>query len=275
MTKLPFNHDLLVIDTETTGLTFGVDKVIELAAVRMEPENGIVINSFHRFIAEPDVLDGTLSLNPKALETNKISVELISNDGVSPYEAYKDFLLFCADDSYATGFNLAFDLQMLEFCMKQYDLSLPKNIRFFDTMELSYRLVSPNVVPDNKQSTLVNHFKTSTGKDAHRADVDCEELAGVIVNLMDIYKAKICGFDESLFFKFKTWISSHEQPQLVPFGKHRGLEWTDRQVVSYCKYMVGNVMKEPSYLKNCCLHALGQKLEETYIDKVNSASWST
>lgn len=261
MISTPFLTSIVLFDTETTGLDYEKDKIIQIAAVKISMD-GKIIDTFNQYLGHPEVMSGEIEINPKALAVHGISLDVLKAKANNADFVFHDFINFCKQKdrtrSYPmTAFNLSFDYQMLMGNLHAAGIMPMKHEFFFDAMELAYRMIDPTSVPNMKQETLVDYFGIEREDgDAHDALVDSIRGAHVLLKLFEMY---FKGYKAE---EFKEWISNPYLPEKVVFGKHKGKKWTDLGVPGYCRYMVQNVFGDkPSILKNYCLQAMKQKPE--------------
>src|SRR5262249_21157693 len=95
--------DFVVLDTETTGLRPGPDRVIEVAAVRVR--NGEIVDSFQSLI------NPGRPLPPFIVRFTGISQDMLQ-DAPMAREVMPDLLQFI-DGAILVGHNLGFDLNFL------------------------------------------------------------------------------------------------------------------------------------------------------------------
>lgn len=96
--------DCTYIDTETTGLHPGEDKIVEIAAVRVR--NNQVVDSFQRLV------DPLKHIPAAASRVNGITNDMVS--GKPTFEnVVRDFLEFIGDDI-LVGYNVSFDTSFIE-----------------------------------------------------------------------------------------------------------------------------------------------------------------
>lgn len=132
MEKLWRQFDRIVIfDTETTGIEFGRDRIIELGAVCLE--NGVETDSLNVLIRLPE---GEL-LPPFITELTGITDLQLSAEGVEQPEAAKAFcrLLEGAERPLLVAYNAQFDLNFLyHFLRPTGQVSVLRAPRFLDAL---------------------------------------------------------------------------------------------------------------------------------------------
>lgn len=160
-----FDQEYVVYDTETTGLNYATDQMIEIGAVKVK--NNEVIDRFDELIA----CDSPL---PKIItELTQITDEMLVGKD-SEENVTRRFLEFCGDLP-LVAHNAAFDIAFVTDAVKKYNLGEFNNT-VIDTMGMAR-----NMYPEwrnHKLSTLVKNLEVEWDEDKHhRADYDCEGTA--------------------------------------------------------------------------------------------------
>ena len=122
---------LVVFDTETTGIEFGKDTIIELGAVSME--KGGETGSMDRLVRLPE----GKCLPPFITNLTGITDEQLQTEGVEPEEAARDFcaLLDGAERPLLVAYNAQFDLNFLFWFLRPFGLvEVLKKPRFLDAL---------------------------------------------------------------------------------------------------------------------------------------------
>lgn len=171
---LKLDKPLVIFDLETTGLILTMDKIIEIAYIKIFP-NGRVMKD-------------DIFINPE-MEISKESTEIhgITNDDVAqmpPFRGKAKELFDVFAGSYYGGFNVInFDLPMLkrEFIRVGMDFEFTPN-DIVDS-KMIYHYMEPR--------TLSAAYKYYCGKehvDAHSAIADVEVTAEILVNQLEKYQ---------------------------------------------------------------------------------------
>lgn len=154
-----FFNDYIVIDTETTGLSYNNDQIIELSALKIV--NGKCISEFSALV------------NPKTpipldvANLTGITDEMVS-DSPSIDKILPDFLDFVGDAN-IVGHNVSFDLNFINYNCNLYGLDAIMN-DYCDTRWIAYYEI-PNA-PNYKLGTIANMLNIEQST-AHRALADC------------------------------------------------------------------------------------------------------
>ena len=176
---------VVVFDTETTGLRFGVDNIIEIAAVEIIGLR-ITGNQFHCFFPARKSIDKT------ALECHKMDNSFYSDVCAGYYkevkEALANFVCFVGK-SPVFGHNVKFDMKHLNFDFQFFGLdSLPED-QFHCTMKLFYdklSLSNPKIKLNVRLEDCCEFFNiTSKMADYHSAIFDALMTAKLLINLLE------------------------------------------------------------------------------------------
>ena len=126
------NFDRVVVfDTETTGIEFGDDRIIELGAVSLE--NGVETDCMDLFVRLPE----GRSIPPFITELTGITDEKLLSEGVDQGEAVEAFcrLLEGAERPLLVAYNAQFDLNFLYWFLRPYDrVEVLRVPRFLDAL---------------------------------------------------------------------------------------------------------------------------------------------
>lgn len=106
---------VLALDTETTGLRYSQDRIIELAVTRLE--GGLVTGEMDRLIR----LDPGQTLPREIVEITHITDDLLANQGVDQETACREFLsLLEGERPLLIAYNAHFDLSFLFYFLNQF-----------------------------------------------------------------------------------------------------------------------------------------------------------
>ena len=122
---------IVVFDTETTGIEFGIDTIIELGAVSLD--SGGERGSMDRLIRLPE----GRTIPPFITDLTGITDEQLRAEGVAPEEAAGDFcaLLEGAERPLLVAYNAQFDLNFMFWFLRPLGLTgLLKKPRFLDAL---------------------------------------------------------------------------------------------------------------------------------------------
>ncbi len=157
-------HDIIVFDTETTGLSVFDDDVVQIAALRTR--QGRVVGTLNLFVETDRKLPPMLGD-----VANPLVEEYGLHEHLSHEEAMRRFVEF-AKDGVILGHNATYDYQILEHNMRRYapELSMQQLWpTYFDTLKLT-RLLHPRLKSYKLKSLLAE--LGLEGQNSHLADDD-------------------------------------------------------------------------------------------------------
>lgn len=163
--------NVVVYDTETTGLDLGKDQIIQIAAMKMD-RSGKCVQEFMRFVIP------TTEISKGALNTHGYSLEFLkSHGGLSITKALKEFSQFVRG-AVLVGHNSAkFDRAVVDRQLSECGLP-PLDIKGeYDTLTLA-KLLYPKL-KNHKLNTLCETFGIVNER-AHDAFSDVEATAKVL-----------------------------------------------------------------------------------------------
>jgi DNA polymerase-3 subunit epsilon len=161
----------VAFDLETTGFLPGVDRVVELGAVRMV--NGAVDAVFSTLV------DPQIPIPAAASSVNGITDEMVAGkpkieDLLGPLQE------FCGDDL-MVAHNAAFDFQFLVSDFKKHEMKTPSGL-----VLCSY-LMAKKVYPglaNYKLGTLVQHLSIDASE-FHRAEADATYCGKLFLKMIE------------------------------------------------------------------------------------------
>lgn len=109
---------IVVLDTETSGLSFTNDEIIEFSAVRLEwRENELVtVAEIDEFVR----LSGDRRLNPKIVELTGITDEMLREDGIGKQEICGILAQILTPRTLIVAYNAQFDLLFLYHLLSKH-----------------------------------------------------------------------------------------------------------------------------------------------------------
>ena len=166
--------DIVVFDTETTGLDIYSDDIVQIAAVRMRQGQVVDGSQFNVFIQTSREIPAMLGDVP-----NPILEELRHNVQLTPVEALTRFLDYVGD-GVLFGHNVQYDYHILENNLRRYlpQVALARQCpRVFDSLKL-VRLLQPDL-KEYKLKHLLEVLHLS-GQNTHLADADVAATCSVV-----------------------------------------------------------------------------------------------
>ena len=167
--------EIVVYDTETTGLDLAKDEMVQISAVRLGAD-GQLIDTLDLMV-EP-----TVPIGQGAYETHGFDLEYIrAHGGVSAKEALVRFSAFVKGAVLVGHNSLRFDRQLVRRQLKEQGLP-PLDVQGeFDTLALSKQFLAG--LPDYKLSTLCAHYGI-VNEAAHNALGDITATARVLWKIL-------------------------------------------------------------------------------------------
>lgn len=161
----------IAFDLETTGFLPGVDRIVEIGAVRFV--NGEVDAIFSTLV------DPMIPMPEAASKVNGITDEMLKGKPKIEdlLEAFADF---CAAD-FLVAHNAAFDTQFLVKDIEKFELKAPSGV-ILDSLPIA-RKVFPGLA-NYKLGTLVQHLSIP-GSGFHRAEEDATFCGRVFLKIIE------------------------------------------------------------------------------------------
>ena len=199
----------VAFDLETTGTLPGVDRIVEIGAVRFVDGE---VESFYSTLVDPRI-----PIPEAATRVNKITDDMVKGKPTIDL-LLSSFAEFCGEDL-MVAHNAAFDYQFLLADVKKFETPAPKGV-VVDSYAISKKIFPG--LPNYKLGTLVQHLNIPTAE-FHRAEADasycgrlflhiCQRISGqpLILPPVDNLVA-LCGRAEVRF------------PQIIPQPKQLDL----------------------------------------------------
>lgn len=162
--------DFVVLDFETTGLSYVDDKIIEIAAIRYE--NGVETNKFVCLV------NPLMPIPAEATQVNNITNHMVADAPPERYLIPK--LIKFLSNSLIVAHNANFDLHFLEAAAQRYGYKVKYN--YIDTISVSKKLFPG--LPNYKLTTIASYLGYTTS-DMHRAEADVRVCAEIIKIALD------------------------------------------------------------------------------------------
>jgi DNA polymerase-3 subunit epsilon len=171
-TRLPLSEvEFVVLDTETTGLRPGPDRVIEIAGIRLR--GGEVQYSFQSLV------NPQRRLPPFIVQFTGINQQMLAGAPTAE-NILPDFLRFI-EGAILVGHNIGFDIGFLAHEAKLLGCAFP--IDGLDTIPLARRLLPG--LRRFKLDVVADYLKIPASR-RHRAMGDARVTAAVFIKLMDV-----------------------------------------------------------------------------------------
>lgn len=209
-------EDYVVVDLEMTGLNAKVDKILEVAAVRIR--EGKETECFSAIV------------NPKVrLKENIIGLTGITqkqaDNGAETDETLRQFLAFLGEDI-LVGQNIIFDFSFLKQWAVNHKIILEKNA--VDTLKLARQFLPAEQKKDLE--SLCEYFGVPRVH-AHRALEDARETAQIFEKMKTVYGAEHTDafLPKPLLYKAKKQSPATERQKqyLKKLAQYHGIELQD------------------------------------------------
>ena len=166
--------NLVIYDTETTGLDVLRDDIIQLSAIRMNAE-GEILDTFD------ELLIPTVPMSSGALMTHHKTMDEILAGGLEAREGLRRFSAF-VDGCVLVGHNsLRFDRPLVRNQMRKRGLPLPSDAGEYDTMLIAKQFLP--ALRNYRLETLCREFGI-VNEHAHDALGDITATGRVLVRLL-------------------------------------------------------------------------------------------
>lgn len=168
---------IVVLDTETTGIEFKIDKIIELSAVRIVSENGIIriTHELDEFIKLPD----GMSIPPEIVKLTGITDEMLHNQGnMSNFVCKKFIEMFTDDKILVVAYNAQFDMNFIYYFLAENNCaSVLKKINMLDALTVYKDRAQ---YPHKLENAIVKYNLENKVVNSHRAIDDTLALIEVL-----------------------------------------------------------------------------------------------
>jgi len=162
---------MVVFDTETTGIDFGRDRIIEIGAVSLE--GGAETGGMDLFVRLPE----GRRLDPFITKLTGITEERLEAEGVGDEEAARSFveLLEGAERPLVVAYNAQFDLNFLFYLLQPWGLAgALRKPRFLDALTV-YR--DRRDYPHKLENAIAAYQLEDRAVNSHRAIDDARAAA--------------------------------------------------------------------------------------------------
>ncbi|MCC6551341.1 MAG: UvrD-helicase domain-containing protein [Ignavibacteriaceae bacterium] len=166
------NNNIVIFDTETTGLNFAQDDIIEIAAVRYGRDG--IKEEFQKYIKTNRSLEETTHVHG-------ITEEMLASEGEEPRSVLSAFLEF-SRDAVICGHNVVYDLNMTSGNCQRNDLQPFRPAASYDTLDLSRRFLRS----ERYTLTALKNLLGLPTQPTHRALDDVKTTAELLSHLITI-----------------------------------------------------------------------------------------
>lgn len=175
-----FKKGLVIGDTETTGLNPNEARIVEIAAIYVDP-TGLVASAFERR-CNPGI-----PIPEGATEIHGITDEMVA-DEMPVAQAVSEFCEWLShfDPYWMTAYNFPYDQRIICNEMDRSDLrlsNLPDGV--FDTLAIARRVIGSQVIANHKLGTVYKHLSGKEPAGAHGALADVKMTHEVLLQLLN------------------------------------------------------------------------------------------
>ena len=192
-------NGIVVLDTETSGLSWKQDEIIEFAAARLEWKNGAweTVSETDEFVRRT----GDRKLDPRITELTGITDEMLLEQGISKAEICKILKELFLPKTLITAYNAQFDLLFLfSLLQKHGDITILKDQPKLDLLTV-YRDRRP--YPQKLCNAIEAYNLQDRVQNSHRAIDDVRATVEVMKAMEEE-----CG-DLDLYVDLFGYIAKH------------------------------------------------------------------
>lgn len=205
LTEAFFRGEVVVYDTETTGLDLSRDEAVQISAIKINGA-GEIVDTLDLFVTP------TVPIAKGAYETHGFDeAYILAHGGLPAKEALAQFSDFVRGATLVGHNSLRFDSPLLKRLLKEQGLAPLSVAGEYDTLHLA-KLFLPKL-KNHKLSTLCERFGL-VNENAHNALGDITATAGVLRALIEEYivptaekRKEIVAEYAEKFDKFSAFIS--------------------------------------------------------------------
>ena len=198
----------IAFDLETTGTLPGVDKIVEIGAVRFV--DGQVEGVYSTLV------DPKITMPEGASRVNGITDDMLKGKPLIE-DLMASFAEFCGEDV-IVAHNASFDAQFLTADINKLESPAPKGV-IIDTLALARKIIPG--LPNYRLGTLVQHLNIPAAG-FHRAEEDASYCGQLFVKLIE----KVYGHHEQPAIENLIALTGKpklEFPQIIPQPKQLDL----------------------------------------------------
>jgi DNA polymerase III subunit epsilon len=236
--KLPFEltQPLAFLDLETTGLSIGSDRIVELAVIRLSPQ-GDVLEAVRRF-------NPGIPIPPEATAVHGITDADVA--GEKPFAARARSLAELLESCDLGGFNIRrFDLPMLLAEFKRAGVPFSVNDRRLIDAQVIFHREEPRDL-----SAAARFYLDRDHEEAHTALGDIRTTAAVLAAQLQRYPGlprdldglhAYCDEVSPFQTEVDRWFLRRDKDLVFRRGKHRGetLRSVAASAPDYLRWMLG------------------------------------
>lgn len=153
---------LIVTDTETTGLESAGSRLVEIAAQRCDGKE--VINTFESLI------NPGMPIPPDATTIHGITDDMV-RDAPDAGTVLRRFFEWIGDDRLIMGHCIGYDVGVISWDAGRFGISIPEGLYTICTLEIARAI---KATKKNNLNALVEHYQITRAGEAHRAMADVD-----------------------------------------------------------------------------------------------------
>lgn len=187
--------EILIFDTETSGLNPSEHQIIEFGLIKCKYENGnFTLLEEDNFLIKCDT-----PLDSKITEITGITDERLKKEGITKAEAYKRIKPFVKDGIIIAGYNVQFDLKFLDSFIKDFEPDFKFKNDFLCAMTLFRDFYKyPNRLKDAIEVLQIE------GENTHRASDDAKATMEVF-KILNKKLPELTGSSNASILDFKNY----------------------------------------------------------------------
>lgn len=209
----------IIFDTETTGIDFEKDYIVELAAIKYQIVDHTLkeLKQIDLYIRPPKNMD------EKVIAIHGISNEFLHNKPTET-EVFSSIQDFFGEQPILVGHNIEFDVCMLQALYHRQNQKISIKI-LLDTLEMARDIIPYKNIKDYQLSTLCNFFHLESGLSFHCALDDVKATSRLLETAYHIYKEspKVPGTNRIHIKYLYYWKGYNMQQQGVYVASTIGL----------------------------------------------------
>jgi DNA polymerase-3 subunit epsilon len=221
--NLQLNRPIVFIDLETTGTETLSDRIVELSAIKINPDGTEEIM--------------TARINPKmTIPPEAIAIHRINNEDVINEPTFRDYapkLIGFLEGCDLAGFNIKkFDLEMLEAEFRRAEIEFSKENRHVVDVQTIYHKLEPRDL-----SAAYKRYCNKEIENHHSAEQDVKATVSIFKSQLELHKELPNNIEELHDFcnerKSPNWIDSRGKfiwigsEAVMNFGPHKGMSLLD------------------------------------------------
>lgn len=211
--------EIVIFDTETTGLDIFNDDIIQIAAMKVRNGHLVYKSELDIIIRTDKEIPKTLKNglnNPMIEEYRRRSAGQKDNPWemfMEPEEAFEYFLNYVGDDE-VLGHNINYDIHILENNIKRRtNINIRKKPVYWDTLKMS-RMLDPNLRKHNLESLI--EIYDLDGKNSHNAMDDIKATRSLMnychSKMLPLMRAQLSFLGKEETKKMRTRLMQNYYP---------------------------------------------------------------